>query len=384
MVFELRKQTAIVGVYEHETRKATDKGRYQIIAECAERALGDAGLTKADVDGLYAYYFDAPTSAGLFLAEYLNINPRHVDSTSEGGSSFVAHLAHAAAAIATGQCNVALITYAATPRTGAGLVPSGEMPVPIPDGFTWPFGYSIVSAYALVAQRHMYEYGTTPEQLAEIAVTCRRNAANNPNARYRDPMTVEDVINSPMIASPLHRLDCCVISDGGGAVVVTSAERARDLKKPPVYVLGTGQACAHTGGGMKDFTSIAAKQSGAEAFQRAGVTRKDIDVAQIYDSFTITALCTIEDLGFCKKGEGGAYVQGGRIAPGGELPINTDGGGLSSNQPGERGIFLIIEAARQLWGESVNQVDNAKIALCHGTGGMGDVNFGATAILARD
>lgn len=382
------KKAAIVGVWEHETRYAPDKTAFQMQAECAQKALEDAGLSKDDVDAIYTAA--GPGMPCLTLAEYLNIYPRHMDSTSVGGSSFLVHVSHAMAAIAAGQCNVALITYAGTPRSGGVSIGTGGFRgyrlEPVPDSFEVPYGTTLVGLYALVAQRHMYQYGTTSEQLAEIAVACRKHASMNPHALYRDPITVADVVNSRMIATPLHLLDCCVISDGGGAVVVTSAERARDLRKPPVYILGAGESCVHTGMGRQDLTSIAAKKSGEEAFKMAGLTAKDIDVVELYDSFTITALCTLEDLGFCDKGEGGAFVEGGRIALGGELPVNTDGGGLSSNHPGMRGIFIIIEGTKQVRGEcGQRQVPDARIALCHGTGGaLSTRHSGATLILGRD
>ncbi|HMK78976.1 MAG TPA: thiolase domain-containing protein [Xanthobacteraceae bacterium] len=237
----------------------------------------------------------------------------------------------------------------------------------------------------MVAQRHMHEYGTTPEQLAEIAVTMRLHASMNSQAKYRDPITVEDVLASRIISSPLHLLDCCIISDGGGALVVTSAERARDLRKKPIYILGSGEAVRHAARGARDFLEIAAAQSGRLAFERAGVSHQDIDLAMVYDSFTITVLATLENLGFCKRGEGGAFVTGGRLRFDGELPLNTDGGGLSSNHPGMRGIFLVIEAARQLRGEcGPRQVKDCTIALAHGTGGtLGTRHSGATLILTN-
>ncbi len=381
----LKKKAAIVGAYEHETRLSPDKGRYQIIAESAKQALDDAGIAKDEVDALFAY--GASDMEALNLAEYLNMNPGYLDSTSEGGTSFLMHLNHAASALVAGQCSTALITYGATPRSGGVAIGTGalyETLRPMPDSFTYPFGMTLISNFAMVAQRHMHQYGTTPQQLAAVSVSTRDFASRNPHARYRDPITVEDVLSSPLIASPLHRLDCCLISDGAGAVVMTSAERARDLRKPPLYILGISESCVHSSGGNRDLTIVGAKKTGPEAFAMAGVTHNDIDVAQIYDAFTIVVIANLEDLGFCGKGEGGAFVEGGRIGRGGELPVNTDGGGLSSNQPGERGIFLIIEAARQLWGESVNQVDNAKIALCHGIGGAMDSHTAVTLILGRD
>jgi acetyl-CoA acetyltransferase len=238
--------------------------------------------------------------------------------------------------------------------------------------FEAPYGTVIVGAYALAAQRHMYEYGTTSEQLAEIAVACRAHAGLNPNAMYRDPITVQDVISSRMVADPLHKLDCCVISDGGGALVMTTAERAADLAKPPVYVLSAAGAQTHWSiGQMPDYTETAAARLAPGLFARAGVEPKDVDTVQFYDSFTITVLLMLEDLGFCKKGEGGSFVEGGRLRLGGELPLNTDGGGLSSCHPGMRGIFLLIESVRQLRGEGGDaQVAGARVALACGAGGL--------------
>jgi acetyl-CoA C-acetyltransferase len=379
------RKAVIAGVFEHPTRWAPDKTMFQIHAESARGALADAGLTIKDVDG---YFTSGVGPIGVMaMCEHLNLNPRHLDSTSIGGSSFVAHVSHAAAAIAAGLCEVALITYGSTASserfaigTGGGF--AGDPP----DHFEAPFGPTLVGAYAMVAQRHMHEFGTTAAHLAEIAVTMRRHAALNPVAKFRDPITVEDVLASRIISSPLHLLDCCIITDGGGAVVVTSAERGRELRKRPVQILGASEAVCHTAAGKRDLTDMAAKQSGPRALAMAGVTHADIDMCMIYDSFTITVLETLENLGFCKKGEGGAFVQNGRIGLGGALPLNTDGGGLSSNHPGMRGIFLVIEATKQLRGEcGARQVKDCAIALCHGTGGMlGLRHSGATLILARD
>lgn len=375
----------IAGVFEHPTRWAPDKTAYQIHAESARGALEDAGLSIRDVDGLF--------SAGLghigimTLAEHLNLNPRFHDSTNIGGSSFVAHVLHAAAAIGAGLCEVALITYGSTASSSrfavgtAGLTGSGDPP----DQFEAPFGPTVLNSYALVAQRHMHEFGTTAEQLAEIAVTIRRHASLNPAAKFREPITIEDVLASRIVSSPLHLLDCCIITDGGGAVVVAEAERAKDLRKKPVRVLGGSEALCHTSMGRRDLTDMAAGQSGPRAMAMAGVKHADIDMCMIYDSFTITVLETLENLGFCKKGAGGAFVQNGRIGLGGELPVNTDGGGLSSNHPGMRGIFLVIEAVKQLRGEcGERQVKDCEVALCHGTGGMlGLRHSGVTLILGR-
>jgi acetyl-CoA C-acetyltransferase len=375
----------IAGVYEHPTRWAPEKTQFQIHAESARGALEDAGLTIDDVDG----FFTAGVGPiGIMtLAEHLNLNPRHHDSTNIGGSSFVAHVLHAAAAIAAGLCNVALITYGSTASSErfavgtGGLTGGGETP----DQFEAPFGPTVLNSYALVAQRHMHEFGTTSEQLAEIAVTIRRHAGLNPVAKFREPITIEDVLASRVVSSPLHLLDCCIISDGGGALVLTSADRARDLRKRPTRILGGSEALCHTSMGRRDLTDMAAGQSAPRAIAMAGVKHADVDMCMIYDSFTITVLETLENLGFCKKGEGGSFVQNGRIGLGGELPVNTDGGGLSSNHPGMRGIFLVIEAVKQLRGEcGERQVKDCEVALCHGTGGMlGLRHSGVTLILGR-
>lgn len=380
----LRGEIAVAGVYEHPRRFAPDKTAFQLAAEAARGALADAGLRIEDVDG-YATSGVGPVGV-MSMCHHLNLQPDWVDSTSIGGSSFVAQVANAGAAIRAGLCRTVLITYGSTAAssrfavgTGGG---GGSEP---PDEFVAPYGPTIVGAYGMVAQRHMHEFGTTPEQLAEVAVTMRRHAGLNEYAKYRDPITVEDVLASRIVSSPIHLLECCVISDGAGALVVTSAERARDLPKPPVVVLGAGQAVRHNGMGQRDLVDIAARQSGRRAFERAGVRHEDIDLAMIYDSFTITVVSTLENLGFCELGEGGAFVENGAIGLGGRLPVNPDGGGLSSNHPGMRGIFLVIEAVRQLRGEAgVRQVENAKTALCHGTGGwLGVQHSGATLILAE-
>jgi acetyl-CoA acetyltransferase len=320
------------------------------------------------------------------LAEHLNLKPRYLDGTNIGGSSFVAHVSHAAAAIDAGLCNVALILYGSSAASGGVAVGTGGRMAFDPAGaFEMPYGLTTVGSYALVARRHMDLYGTTSEQLAEIAVTMRRHALLNPHAKMKTPVTIQDVLESRIISEPLHLLDCCIISDGGGALVITSLERARDLAKPPVVLLGCGEAVAHQELGAPDLLQIAAAQSGRHAFEMSGLSPSDVDVATIYDSFTITVLVTLEALGFCKPGEGGSFVGGGRIRLGGELPLNPDGGGLSSNHPGMRGIFLVIEAARQLRGEAQKrQVEGAEVALVHGTGGiLGSRHSGATLLLGR-
>jgi len=381
-------QIAIAGVYEHPTRWAPQKTESQIMAECARGALDDCGLSLQDVDGLFAAGIGMGIMGVVSLAEYLNIKPDYLDGTNIGGSSFVSHVSHAAAAINAGMCEVALILYGSTAASnamaiGTGMGGGGRDPA---GAFVGPYGMTTVGSYAMVAQRHMNTYGTTSEQLAEIAASTRRHASLNPDAKMRDLIEVEDVMASRVISSPLHLLDCCIISDGGGAVVVTSLERARDLKKPPVVVLGCGEAVCHQELGTPDLLTIAAKQSGEKAFRMAGLTRDEVDFCTIYDSFTITVLVTLECLGFCKPGEGGGFVENGRIGLGGALPVNPDGGGLSSNHPGMRGIFLVIEAARQLRGAcGERQVENAKIACVHGTGGtLGIAHSGATLLLGQD
>ncbi len=379
--------TAIAGVYEHPSRFSPDKTEFQIMAESAKGALDDAGLTIDDVDGLFAASMSMGMMGIVDLAEYLNLKPTYLDGTNIGGSSFVAHVSHAAAAIAAGMCEVALVLYGSTAASNSMAIGTGGRSGSSPaESFVSPYGMTTVGSYALYANLHMATYGTTSEQLAEIAVAMRHHASLNPNAKMRQPITVEDVMASRVISTPLHLLDCCIISDGGGAVVVTSMDRARDLPKSPIRLLGVGEAVTHQEVGSPDLLTIAAKQSGDLAFGRAGVSRDDIDLAMIYDSFTITVLATLENLGFCKPGEGGDFVTGGRIQLGGALPVNPDGGGLSSNHPGMRGIFLVIEAVRQLRAESGDrQVAGAELVCVHGTGGtIGDKHSGATLILGVD
>ncbi len=381
---------AIVGVHEHPLRLAPDYTPLRFIGECAAAALVDAGLKPSDVDGLAT---TGEPMALNYIAEYLNVSPRWLDMTGIGGSSFLAHILHAADAIRQKRANVVLIVYGSTARSSAVALGSSPRPevvdatsVSDADGFELPYGIILASQYALVAQRHMHEYGTTREQLAEIAVTCRAHAAMNPNARYRDPITVADVIASRPIAEPLHLLDCCVITDGGGAVVVASNEVARNGRHKPVRILSGREALAHGQGGHRRLLDVAAKQTGPGAFAEAGLRPSDVDLAMIYDSFTITVLTTLEAMGFCKAGEGGAYVQNGRLGLGGALPMNLEGGALSNNHPGRRGIFLAIEAAHQLRGNAgARQVRDAQVALCHGTGGyLGGRHSGVTLLLGRD
>jgi len=391
---DVNRGAAIVGIHEHITRYAPDKSELQLQGESIIKALDDAGLTKKDVDGLLTASMSIRNS-GLALADYLDMSPKMVDNTTVGGGSFEFHLSHALNAIASGRINCAVITYSTLAKSGGVSVGTGGVSRfghpqldPSPDSFEELYGLTTVGLYAMIAQRHMHLYGTTSEQLAEVAVTMRKHAGMNPEALFRNPITVEDVVRSRVISSPLHLMDCCVITDGGGAVVVASPELAKNCRHKPVWVLGAGEAVAHQGAGKRDLMYIAAKQSHEPAFTMAGVTHKDIDMAMIYDSFTITVIETLEDLGFCEKGEGGQFVSNGRIQLGGELPINTDGGGLSSNHPGMRGLFLLLEATRQLRHQfegTPRQVPDCKIALCHGTGGaLGSRHSGGTVILGVD
>ncbi len=387
----IKDKAYIAGVFEHPTRKAIDKSLAQLHAECAKGALKDAGLTKEDVDG-YFCAGDAPGLGALSLADYMGLNLRHMDTTETGGSSYLVHVSHAAQAIAEGKCSVALITLAGRPKaegmaTGTAPRDYGANCPDVP--FELPYAPTVVNMYAMCAMRHMHEYGTTSEQLAWIKVAASHHAQHNPNAVLRDVVTVGDVINSPMISDPLHRLDCCVISDGGGALIVVSPEVMRDLNRPKVKILGAGEAPKHQMGGNMDLTFTAAAWSGPRAFEEACVTPADIKYVSIYDSFTITVLLQIEDLGFCEKGKGGAFVSDGNLISGtGKLPFNTDGGGLCNNHPANRGgMTKIIEAVRQLRAEAhpAVQVENCDIALAHGTGGnIGLRHGGATLIMERE
>ena len=381
----------IAGVYEHPTRKAVDKSLAQLHAESALGALADAGLTKNDVDG-YFCAGDAPGLGPLSLVDYMGLNLKHMDATETGGSSYVLHVGHAAEAIAMGKCSVALITIAGRPRAegmATGTAPRNYGSSAPDVAFEFPFGPTVVNMYAMSAQRHMYEYGTTSEQLAWIKVAASHHAQYNEHAMLRNVVTVEEVVNSPMISDPLHRLDCCVISDGGGAIIVTSPEVARSLKRPLVKVIGAGEAPKHQMGGKVDLTYSGARWSGPLAFEEAKVKPADMKYASIYDSFTITVLMQLEDLGFCEKGEGGRFVSDGNLIAGtGKLPFNTDGGGLCNNHPANRGgLTKVIEAVRQLRGEAHPkvQVQNCDLALAHGTGGsLGTRHGSATVIMERE
>ncbi|HXQ50696.1 MAG TPA: thiolase domain-containing protein [Stellaceae bacterium] len=384
----IKGKAYIAGIYEHPTRKADDTSVAHLHAESAKGALEDAGLGLGDVDG----YFCAGDGSGvLTMANYLGLRPRHIDSTDCGGSSYILHVGHAAEAIALGKCNVALITLAGRPRTDpnfaasmrANNAASPEYP------FEHPFAPTTVAMYAMAAARHMHEFGTTSEQLAWVKVAASHHAQWNPNAMLREVVTVADVLASPMIADPLHRLDCCVITDGGGAIVVTSPEIAKSLARPRVKVLGAGEAPKHQMGGRIDLSFSAARWSGPPAFAEAGIAPADIQYASIYDSFTITVVMQLEDLGFCAKGAGGRFVADGNLISGvGRLPFNTDGGGLCNNHPSNRGgLTKVIEAVRQLRGEAHPkvQVPNCGLAIASGIGGsLATRHASATVILERE
>jgi acetyl-CoA acetyltransferase len=363
-----RASVAIVGVAESDLGQvAPGLTPVDLMAQGIVRALDDCGLTLKDVDGL----FGAATQSRmvtLALREYLGIQPRYGDSTYLGGSSFMTHVAHAQAAIEAGLCEVAVITYGSTQRSDGRAATGGREANPYETPYR-PFMPS--TAYALAASQHMHKYGTTREQLAEIAVAARQWALLNPAAWEKKPLTVEEVLNARMISYPLTVRDCCLVTDGGGAIVLTSAARAKDLKKAPAYVLGCGESYSHQSiSNMADLTVTAAKESGAKAYRMAGLGPQDIQVRELYDAFTLTTLLFLEDLGFCPKGEGGVFVSDGKLRPGGSLPTNTNGGGLSYCHPGMYGLFLLIEATRQIRGEcNDRQVAGCDVALAHGNGG---------------
>ena len=372
----IRGKACIAGIYEHPVRRADGLSTARLHADVAWGALADAGLGVDDVDGFFCGA-DAPGLGGLTMAEYIGLrNLRHIDSTETGGSSYLLHVRHAAQAIAAGHCNVALVTLADRPlAAGAGTSLAGVDTRTMPN---LPFSAGVppmpVYGYAMVARRHMHEFGTTPEQLAWVRVAASHHAQHNPHALRREVVTVQDVLDSPLVADPLHRLDCCVVTDGGGAVVVTRPEIARSLKRPVVAIVGSGEAVKHADGGRIDLTYSAGVRSGRAAFDEAGLSPADIRYASLYDSFTITVIVQLEDLGFCPKGQGGRFAADGNLISGvGRLPFNTDGGGLCNNHPGNKGgMTKILEAVRQCRGEAhpAVQVKDHDIVLAHGTGGL--------------
>ncbi|GAB3301284.1 thiolase [Parasphingorhabdus pacifica] len=374
----LRGATSVVGVAESDLGSvAPGTSPLDLVGQATARALADAGIDKSEVDGLFtasSYY----PMAGMDTAEYLGIRPRYLDGSSIGGSSFVSHLLHAASAIANGLCSTALIVYGSTQRSDGGRLVSPSKPDPYEAPYEPRYP---ISMYALATSRHMHEYGTTREQLADVAVAARRWAQLNPAAFAREPLSREEVLAARMVSDPLTTRDCCLVTDGGGAVVLTSTERGRDLDSTPVSLLGAGEANWHRNiSQMPDLTVTAASESGRRAFEMAGLSPRDVDVVELYDAFTINPILFLEDLGFCGKGEGGPFVSDGLIAPGGKLPVNTNGGGLSYCHPGMYGIFTIIEAVRQLRGDcETRQIDGAEVALAHGNGGV--LSSEVTAVL---
>ena len=389
------REAAIVGIHEYPLRVAPGVSALQIKAASASKALEDAGLSWQDVDAVYDTG-SHQNIGGLGISEYFGLNPRLIDNTSVGGTSYEVQ---AATMIASGKANVALLTYGSTAHSDrraigtAGATGQGS-PTPF-NNMEDPWGMTLISGYGMVKARHMHQYGTTNEQFAEISVATRYHAMRNPEAVEAmtalefvgvNEITTQDVLDSRMIAWPLHLLECCMVSDGGGAVVIASKEVAKNCKKSPVWIIGGAEATKYRENGG-DITVSAGAQSGPRAFEDAGVSPNEIDVLMAYDSFSITVMCMIEDLGFCKKGEGGDYVSQGilKFDQKGGPALNTDGGGLSSNHPGERGIFLLLEATRQMRGESTSQVDGAKLAVAVGNGGqLGARHATSPTILAAD
>ena len=365
----MRGGVAIAGVAESDLGQvAPGMSPVDLMAQATSRALADCGLTLADVDGIFCASAQARFGP-MVLAEYLGLRPRYFDGTQIGGSSFMSHLAHAQLALEAGLCNVALIAYGSTQRT----VSRSAASPPDPHPYEQPFRPMLpVSAYALAAGRHMHEFGTTREQLAQVAVAARQWALLNPAAWEKEPLTLEQVLGARMVSWPLTVRDCCLLLDGGGAMIVTSTARAKTLRKPLVTVLGVGESLGHNSiSGMRDLTTTAARESGRDAFARAGLQPADVKMLSLYDAFTITPILFLEDLGFCEKGEGGPFVADGAIAPGGSLAVNTNGGGLSYCHPGMYGLLAMIEAVRQVRGEcGARQVANCDVALAHGNGGV--------------
>ncbi len=364
-----RGGVAVVGAAESDLGKvAPHTTPIDLMAQATQRALAECGLELGDIDAVFSATSQV-RMAPLALCEYLGLEPRYFDGTNIGGSSFNSHLAHAHAAIESGLCRVALIAYGSTQRS----VSRASASPPEYDAYETPYRPILpVSAYALAASRHMHQYGTKREHLAEIAVAARQWALRNPVAWEKEPLSVDDVLSARMVSYPLTVRDCCLVTDGGGATILTSADMASSLKTKPVFVLGHGEALSHASiSNMDDLTVSAAARSGPEAFAMAGVAPSDVGVAMLYDAFTITPILFLEDLGFCKKGEGGPFVSDGALAPGGRLAVNTNGGGLSYCHPGMYGLLAIIEAVRQVRGDCGDrQVENCHVALAHGNGGV--------------
>ncbi|RJG02909.1 thiolase [Noviherbaspirillum sedimenti] len=382
----LRGSVAIVGVGQAGIGEAHGRTDMEIMVEAAQKAVSDAGLSMRDIDGIATASVGASMWA-LPTVEYLGIRPKFIDSTMLGGCSFVSHMLPAMMALNAGLCDNVLVCYGANARTSPTMTFAQQESRRAqfdPHPYETPYQSNIVTSYALAAARHMHQYGTTRRDLAEVAVAARKWAQLNPEAFMRDPLTIEEVLAARLIADPLSLRDCCMVSDGAGAYVLTRADRAKHLKQKPVYVLGNASAVWHRQiSSMPDLTVTAAQESGERAFAMAGMQPSDIDVVELYDAFTINTILFLEDLGFCKKGEGGAFVANGGIAPGGRLPVNTNGGGLSCVHPGMYGMFITIEAVRQLRGEGgARQVAGAETAVVHGNGGL--LSAQATAILGTE
>ena len=372
-----RGRAAIVGASTYGIGQCPGVSAVDMAARAALLALADAGLSLAEVDAVYT---SAPYEAlgGMELAEYLGLTPKVTDCNRTGGSAFEVYVQQAALALEAGLIDCALIAYgsnpASNPPPGVGMTRQSPWEAPYKP-------LAPLSSYALAASRHMHLYGTTREQLAEVAVAARRWAQLNPEAAVKDPLSVEDVLKARMVSDPLTVRDCCLFNDGAAAVVMVRADRARDCARAPVHVLGAAHAVTHREiSSMPDLTVTGAALSGPQAFAQAGVEPEDMDVVMLYDAFTITPILFLEDLGFCPKGEGGRFVSGGHVAPGGGLALNTNGGGLSCVHPGMYGLFLLVEATRQLRGEcGERQVENARLALAHGNGGV--LSSEATVVL---
>lgn len=378
----LSGRTAITGIGTAGLGEAPNKTELDITVEAAAAAVADAGLAMSDIDGLVTASMKAPMPS-MQICEELGLETSFIDTTCTGGSSFLLHLLTASLALEAGLCNAVLVCYGSKQRTGVrrSLIADYRNTVD-PDPFELPYRpFNPPASYALAASRHFYEHGTTRRHLAEVAVAARKWATLNPDSFKRGPLSIEDVLAAPMICDPLSVRDCCLVTDGAGAYVLVRADRAKDAPNKPAYMLGVGAAHTHRQiSGMPDLTRTGAVQSGARAFEMSRLNPSDIDILQLYDAFTINVLLFLEDLGFCPKGEAGRFVEGGTIAPGGSLPVNTNGGGLSCVHPGMYGIFLLIEAVQQLRGKAgARQINGATTALCHGNGHV--LSSQVTAIL---
>lgn len=384
---DLRGKVAVTGVATAGCGESPGFRDIEILALAARAAVADAGLEMKDIDGLCTANL-LTGGWSMNVVEYLGLRPTYIDGTNIGGSSFVEHILPAALALEAGVCDNVLVCYGSTQRTTTMSRRERHAAQRVLDPYPYDAPYQPFyppTGYALIAARHMHQYGTTRTQLAEVAVSARKWAQLNPEAFARGPLSIEDVVSARKVSDPLTTYDCCLVTDGAGAFVMTRADRAREAPKPPAYVLGTATSVSHRlVASMPDLTATPARQSGRQAFAMAGLAPKDIDVVELYDAFTINTVLFLEDLGFCAKGEGGPFVEGGAIAPGGRLPVNTNGGGLSCVHPNMYGTFLVVEAVRQLRGEcGERQVPNAKTALAHGNGGN-SAGSQATAVLGLE